>query len=120
MRNLKFRYSLFSFLGLLAFVSLEAPVLASYTEQNKEFFMFGDDYNTPDGSCVRDYVHVMDLAQAHINAVQHIGKDKIECDRFNLGSGVPTSNKQLLESVAKHVGEFTVTTKPRRLGDQIR
>ena len=39
MRNLKFRYSLFSFLGLLAFVSLEAPVLASYTEQNKEFFI---------------------------------------------------------------------------------
>ena len=37
--NLKFRYSLFSFLGLLAFVSLEAPVLASYTEQNKEFFI---------------------------------------------------------------------------------
>ena len=93
------------------------PLAINASLQNKEFFMFGDDYNTPDGSCVRDYVHVMDLAQAHINAVQHIGKDKIECDRFNLGSGVPTSNKQLLESVAKHVGKFTITTKPRRLGD---
>ena len=86
---------------------------ASYS--GKGFNLFGDDYKTEDGTCVRDYVHVMDLADAHLKALKLI--DNIKCNSYNLGSGIPTSNKQLLDAVQKFTGKMDITIKPRRPGD---
>ena len=78
--------------------------------------MFGDQYPTDDGSCVRDYVHVMDLADAHIKALQY-ASDNLVSEVFNLGSGAPASNKQLLETIEKHTGKMNIEVHPNRPGD---
>lgn len=65
--------------------------------------IFGDDYQTSDGTCIRDYIHVMDLAQAHILAVQYLlngGKS----DVFNLGNGQGYSVKEIIEAAQKVTG----------------
>ena len=92
------------------------PLAINASLRGNEFNMFGDDYKTPDGTCVRDYIHVMDLADAHIQAINLVGNG-INCNSFNLGSGIPTSNKQLLDSVKKFTGDFKINIKPRRPGD---
>ena len=81
------------------------------------FKIFGTDYDTPDGTCVRDYVHVMDLAQAHILAMQHL-LDGGDSDFFNLGNGEGFSVRQVLETAQKVVGkEIKVAEEGRRAGD---
>ncbi len=79
--------------------------------------IFGTDYDTPDGTCIRDYIHVMDLAQAHILAAEYLmngGKS----DVFNLGNGVGHSVRQVIET-AKAVTGFPIKTVlgDRRAGD---
>ena len=61
--------------------------------------VFGNDYNTPDGSCVRDFIHVVDLGSAHVNAMQYLAKrsEKKLYEAFNLGTGVGVSVLQLIE-----------------------
>ena len=78
--------------------------------------IFGDDYDTPDGSCIRDYVHVNDLAQAHLLALE-----SEQSRAFNLGSGHGHSVKAVIAAV-KHVTNrhFDVITTPRRPGDPAR
>ena len=65
--------------------------------QRKEIFIFGDDYPTADGTCIRDYIHVMDLASAHYLALQHLleGKDSVV---LNLGNGSGYSVKEVIEA----------------------
>ncbi len=78
--------------------------------------LFGDDYDTPDGTCVRDYIHVADLAQAHLLALNVIrnGEHKI----YNLGNGTGFSNRQVVEAVRKVTGHaIPVEMAPRRAGD---
>lgn len=75
--------------------------------------MFGDDYETPDGSCVRDYIHIVDLAQAHILALEGTMQGA-----FNLGNGEGYSVKQVVEVARKITGHaIPVETAPRRPGD---
>mgnify|MGYP003336644073 CR=1 FL=1 len=75
--------------------------------------IYGTDYPTPDGTCVRDYVHIVDLAQAHMLALKH---DK--SDVFNLGSGDGYSVKQVVEAARKITGNpIPALEKPRRPGD---
>lgn len=57
--------------------------------------VFGNDYNTPDGTCLRDYIHVMDLAEAHVKALEY-SKDKKGVEIFNIGTGIPTSVLELI------------------------
>lgn len=81
------------------------------------FSVFGEDYDTRDGSCVRDFIHVMDLADAHSRAVQYLidGGDSIA---LNLGTGQGTTVKELLATVRDISGcDFTVEQGPRRIGD---
>jgi len=79
--------------------------------------MFGDDYPTPDGSCIRDYVHVEDLANAHIKALEYILKGN-ESDIFNCGYGHGYSVKEVIDTVKKVSGvNFKVEIVDRRLGD---
>jgi UDP-glucose 4-epimerase len=83
----------------------------------KEFTLFGTDYPTPDGTCIRDYIHVQDLADAHILALEKIQVTH-ESDSFNLGTGKGYSNREVLALIQKVSGkEFTIIEKERRLGD---
>ena len=92
------------------------PLAIKAAMSGKGFKLFGDDYNTKDGTCVRDYVHVMDLADAHLKALNLVGT-QIKCASYNLGSGIATSNKQMLDSVQKYAGSMDVAIHPRRPGD---
>ena len=79
--------------------------------------VFGTDYPTPDGTCVRDYVHVNDLARAHILALEKMVRDN-QSERFNLGSGSGFSVAELMKEAKKITGiDFKVETAPRRAGD---
>jgi UDP-glucose 4-epimerase len=81
------------------------------------FQVLGTDYDTRDGSCVRDFVHVLDLADAHTRAVQHLIKNG-PSHALNLGTGRGTTVKELLGTVQKVVGrDFDIEYGPRREGD---
>jgi len=79
--------------------------------------IFGTDYDTPDGTCLRDYVHVDDLAQAHLLALEHLVKGgKSDC--FNLGNGSGFSVKEVIATARKVSGrKITAEAAPRREGD---
>lgn len=75
--------------------------------------IYGTDYPTPDGTCIRDYIHILDLAQAHMLALRHAGSDV-----FNLGCGGGYSVKEVVETARKVTGhEVTTVDMPRRPGD---
>ena len=79
--------------------------------------VFGSDYDTHDGTCIRDYIHVTDLAQAHILAVEYLINGG-ESDIFNLGNGVGFSVKEVIETAKKVTGkEIKVVEENRRAGD---
>ena len=81
--------------------------------------LFGDDYDTPDGTCIRDYVHVSDIADAHIRCLQSI--DEIGADAFNIGNGNGYSNRQVIDAVQRVTGRpIAVVKAPRRPGDPAR
>jgi len=84
----------------------------------RPFKMFGDDYLTDDGSCIRDFVHVVDIARAHVIAAEEMDNDKRLCLPINLGSGSGYSVKQVLKAMEKVIGrEVPFTVEPRRAGD---
>jgi len=82
-----------------------------------ELQVFGDDYATPDGTCLRDYVHVSDLADAHVRALEAL----IETGRstaYNLGTGHPHSVREVIDAVERATGRTVAwTLAPRRAGD---
>jgi UDP-glucose 4-epimerase len=83
---------------------------------DKGLTIFGDDYPTPDGTCVRDYIHVTDLAEAHIKAMQKLDDDPLI--RLNLGTGTGFSNLELVGAVSRAVGlDLAPEIGPRRPGD---
>ncbi|MCD0442547.1 UDP-glucose 4-epimerase GalE [Glycomyces sp. A-F 0318] len=84
--------------------------------KRESFGLFGDDYPTPDGTCVRDYIHVADLADAHLLALKAAteGEHRI----YNLGNGNGFSNKEVVATVKRITGvDFPVEIGPRRPGD---
>ena len=94
------------------------PIILQVAQGKRdELSIFGDDYNTPDGTNVRDYVHVMDLADAHILAIKYLEAGN-ESNAFNLGSSTGFSNKQMLEAAREVTGEpIPAKIGPRRPGD---
>ncbi len=79
--------------------------------------IFGNDYNTPDGTCIRDYIHVTDLAQAHILAVKYL-ENGGESDIFNLGNGIGYSVREVIDTARKVTGHpIPEVEVPRRAGD---
>jgi len=81
--------------------------------------IFGEDYDTPDGTCIRDYIHVVDLAEAHILALEVLEKQGGLL--VNLGNGEGFSVKQVIETARKVTGQNIVAElKPRRIGDPAR
>jgi len=92
-------------------------VLKVLTGEKKELQIFGDDYDTPDGTCVRDYVHIEDLAIAHLRALETLVKGK-KSDVFNLGSGDGHSVREIVQAVERVTGQkVKVKMCPRRPGD---
>lgn len=80
--------------------------------------VFGADYATPDGTCVRDFVHVLDLADAHLAALDHLDRDERTDDVLNVGTGVGASVRQVLAEVARTTGcDQPAEVLPRRPGD---
>ncbi|WP_283583327.1 UDP-glucose 4-epimerase GalE [Limosilactobacillus difficilis] len=94
------------------------PIILQVAEgKRQELSIFGDDYNTPDGTNVRDYVHPMDLADAHILAIKYLQAGN-PSNAFNLGSSTGFSNKQMLEAAREVTGkEIPAKIAPRRPGD---
>ncbi|MFH2085395.1 MAG: UDP-glucose 4-epimerase GalE [bacterium] len=93
------------------------PNIINAQSAGKEFTLFGDDYPTPDGTCVRDYIHVLDLAEAFRLAGEKLvaGGDTTA---YNAGTGVGYSNKQIIEMVERVSGKpVSVKYEPRRAGD---
>ncbi|MCW8916564.1 MAG: UDP-glucose 4-epimerase GalE [Magnetovibrio sp.] len=86
--------------------------------QRDGMYIFGDDYDTPDGTCVRDYIHVTDLADAHVKALARLLDGRKGFEAFCLGGGVGSSVRQVLETVKQVSGvDFPVKMEPRRPGD---
>jgi len=92
-------------------------VLDAVAGRRPDIKVFGTDYDTRDGSCIRDYIHVMDLAEAHFLALRYL-EQKGESDFFNLGNTYGISVLKVIETVKKVTGkEFPVTCVERRPGD---
>ncbi len=92
-------------------------VLMALTGEIEHIEVFGTDYATPDGTCIRDYIHVDDLADAHARALDHLlaGNSSIRC---NLGTGVGVSVKEIISAVEEITGkQVPVKYGPRREGD---
>jgi len=87
------------------------------TGKREKFSIFGNDYNTPDGTCVRDYVHVTDLAKAHTTAMRKL-MTGAESFALNLGTGKGTSVKEIVDATEKVIGKkLNYNYAPRRPGD---
>lgn len=79
--------------------------------------VYGNDYPTPDGTCIRDYIHVLDLADAHVNAMEYL-KTKHQSDIFNLGVGRGYSNSEVVRTIEKITGKkLPIRYAARRKGD---
>src|SRR5579875_3413621 len=87
--------------------------------RREKIFIYGDDYETPDGTCIRDYIHVVDLTAAHILALDALAeRDRVIC---NLGNGQGFSVKEVVEAARRVTGHpIPVEIKPRRPGDPAR
>ncbi|MBR3495753.1 MAG: UDP-glucose 4-epimerase GalE [Prevotella sp.] len=85
----------------------------------KELKIFGNDYNTPDGTCIRDYIYVVDLAKAHVKAMERVlDTDSEAIEVFNIGTGTGLSTLQVVEGFEKATGvKLNWKYAPRREGD---
>lgn len=94
------------------------PIIFKQLVEGSSPVVFGNDWPTPDGTCVRDYVHVLDLAEAHLRALEYLERSEREFDVFNVGTGVGSSVLDVIHEVERVTGN---AVKPeiaaRRLGD---
>lgn len=95
------------------------PRILSAYDNNRAFTLYGNDYKTPDGTCIRDYLHVVDIAHAHLEAVQlSAAIEHGTFEAYNLGTGSGHSNKEIIAACERVVGdEIGVSLHNRRAGD---
>lgn len=94
------------------------PIVFATLKAGNNPKVFGNDYPTPDGSCIRDYVHIMDLAKAHVAALDYINLDSREHDVFNVGTGTGSSVLEVMRQIKTATGnDFEFDIAPRRAGD---
>ena len=88
--------------------------------KRERIMIFGDDYDTPDGTCLRDYIHVADLASAHVAALRAL-EGGLERDAFNVGNGAGFSVREVIETARQVTGHpIPAEVRPRRAGDPAR
>lgn len=93
------------------------PLAIKSARDGKSFNLYGTDYNTPDGTCIRDYIHVLDLVEAHLLTLEKIQNQRGGC-YYNIGTGIGISNKEVIEMVKSVSGlNFEIVEKHRRPGD---
>ncbi len=93
------------------------PNIIKKTLNGEVFILFGDDYDTPDGTCIRDYIHVLDLAESHSLALKRLvdGKESLF---LNIGQGRGYSNKEVIDAIEKTTGlKVGIKVEPKRPGD---
>ena len=94
------------------------PIVLHALSEGRQPVVFGNDYPTPDGTCIRDYIHVLDLAEAHLLALDYLGGEDRPHDIFNVGTGMGTSVLEVIHQVAASTGyEIDPVIKERRPGD---
>lgn len=94
------------------------PNIINAVVNSRAFPLYGTDYDTPDGTCVRDYIHVLDLVEAHMLALNKLKKDNGGISFYNVGTGSGYSNRQIIEMVEKVSGKkVNISEQPRRPGD---
>ena len=94
------------------------PIVFAAIKAGKAPVVFGNDYPTADGSCIRDYVHVHDLAEAHISALDYLERDDRAFSTFNVGTGEGSSVFEVLAEVKRASGvDFEIEIQDRRAGD---
>lgn len=95
------------------------PIVFQRLSEFKAPVIFGSDYPTPDGTCVRDYIHVEDLARAHVSALHYLeGKGKKEYSAFNVGTGKGTSVQEIIDTIKRVTQiKFEERREGRRAGD---
>lgn len=94
------------------------PIILDRVAAGKAPIVFGDDYPTPDGTCVRDYVHVADLADAHIAALDHLATGDVSQTVFNVGTGRGASVLEVITEMSRALGRhLTPEIAARRAGD---
>lgn len=95
-------------------------ILQAASGRRSNIQVFGRDYDTPDGTCIRDYIHIVDLCSAHLLALQYLA-DGGASERLNLGNGSGFSVQQVIDNVEKVTGhKVKVIDGPRRAGDPAR
>ena len=97
------------------------PILLAAITEGRTPTVNGDDYDTPDGSCVRDYIHVADVASAHVIAAKALAAGRTLAPAYNLGRGEGVSVKEILGAVEREIGRpVPYAVGPRRPGDPAR
>lgn len=92
-------------------------IMETLVGERKEMFVFGDDYDTPDGTCIRDYIHVSDLADAHVRALRYLSAGN-ESQSLNLGTGRGNSVLEMIQTTERVLGKkVNYKMAPRRSGD---
>ena len=93
-------------------------MIQSALKQSGAIKIFGDDYETKDGTCIRDYIHVKDLADAHVKALEYLQENKDKSEIINLGTGMGNSVKEVILAVEKSTNQ-NINTQiiERRPGD---
>jgi UDP-glucose 4-epimerase len=93
-------------------------VIKALKRERKSISIFGTDYDTPDGTCVRDYIHVEDLCQAHLQGLEYLNEKDVNSSSYNLGNGNGFSVREIIEKVKQISKEdFLVNEESRRDGD---
>jgi UDP-glucose 4-epimerase len=104
-------------LGDPAVLNLIPIALRALTSGNQPK-IFGDDYDTPDGTCIRDYIHILDLAEAHLATLDYLDGDERPHEVFNVGTGTGASVREVLDQIAVSTGyEVDAPVVDRRPGD---
>lgn len=94
------------------------PIALQALTNGQQPMIFGDDYPTADGTCIRDYIHVLDLAEAHLVALDYLGRDDRPYDLFNVGTGSGSSVREVLDQVGRSTGyDIQPQVGERRAGD---
>ena len=94
------------------------PIVFAAVDAGKSPVVFGTDYDTADGTCVRDYVHVLDLAEAHVTSLDYLNRDTRNHSTFNVGTGKGASVFEVLAEIKRVTKiDFEIDLQPRRPGD---